>query len=172
MSGLLFLSSDDFSVQQGQKGKILCTPQLKGFSVILFYSVQCDHCQTLIPIFKTLPQHFAGFQFAMINVSNNKNVIMMAKDTIAPITYVPYVLFYVDGKPYMQYSGPYRLDEIKQFIVEVANEVKSKAKFFDQKTAPPPANNRIPEYAIGVPKCKDDVCYLEFEKAYPNAPKN
>lgn len=172
MSGLLFLSSDDFNVQQGQRGKILCT-QIKGFSVILFYSVQCDHCQTLIPIFKTLPQYFAGFQFGMINISNNKNVIMMAKDTIAPITYVPYVLFFVDGKPFMQYSGPYELSEIRRFITEVANDVKSKAKFFEQKPngqqsgqASVTAGNKIPEYAIGIPKCKDNVCYLEFDKAY------
>ena len=50
MSGLLFLNSDDFNVLNGEKGKILST-EIKGFSLILFYSTQCEYCKKLIPIF-------------------------------------------------------------------------------------------------------------------------
>ena len=165
MSGLLFLSSDDFYVAQGQKGSILCS-SMKGFSVVLFYSTQCVHCQTLIPIFKSLPNTIAGFQFGMINVSTNKNVVMLSKQTIAPITYVPYIVFFVDGKPFMKYSGPYEMSEIKRFIIEVANNLKSKQKFYEETQKKQVAEKKIPAYTIGHPKCDDDVCYLEFEEAY------
>ena len=74
MSGLLFLTADDFQLVKGVKGNIMCTG-IQGFSLILFYSVQCEHCQSLIPIFKTLPGTVGGCQFGMINVSNNKQCV-------------------------------------------------------------------------------------------------
>ena len=49
MSGLLFLTNDDFVLNKGTKGNILCT-SIQGFSLILFYSTQCPHCKSLIPI--------------------------------------------------------------------------------------------------------------------------
>ena len=55
MSGLLFLTSDDFYLQQGQSGHIMST-NIQGFSLVLFYSTMCTHCQDLIPIFKALPE--------------------------------------------------------------------------------------------------------------------
>ena len=30
----------------------------------------------------------------------------MSKKSISPITVVPYVILYVNGKPYMRYQGP------------------------------------------------------------------
>ena len=128
MSGLLFLSSDDFSVDKGNKGNILCH-SIQGFSLILFYSTQCVHCQNLIPLFKKLPGTIGGCQFGMINVSSNKQCVQMSKDTIAPISYVPYIVLYIQGKPFMRYSGPHDGSEIKRFVLEVANKVQSKQKF-------------------------------------------
>lgn len=168
MSGLLFLNSQDFRIEQGQKGNILCNT-IKGYSVVLFYSTQCVHCQTLIPIFKNLPQQLPGVQFAMINISVNKNVVLMSRDTIAPISFVPYIIFFFDGKPYMKYSGPYDMNEIKRFVTEVISNLKNKTKFYDNSAVnnnSVPDNKKIPEYAIGIPKCNGDVCYLTYDEAY------
>ena len=68
MSGLLFLAIEDFVLSKGTKGNILCT-SIPGFSLILYYSTQCPHCQTLIPIFKKLPGSINGCQFGIINIS-------------------------------------------------------------------------------------------------------
>jgi hypothetical protein len=57
MSGLLFLTTEDFNTQNGVKGPIMCT-NIQGFSVILFYSTECQHCQSLIPIFKRKIMNF------------------------------------------------------------------------------------------------------------------
>ena len=124
MSGLLFLSSEDFKLIKGTKGNIMCT-SLPGISLILFYSTQCSHCQSLIPIFKTLPGTVSGCQFGMINVSHNKNCVIMSRDTIAPIKVVPYIILYAHGKPYMRYQGPQDVKEIARFILEVSKNIQN-----------------------------------------------
>ena len=165
MSGLLFLTSDDFNIAKGSKGNILCHG-IPGFSLILFYSTKCEYCQTLIPIFKELPGTIGGCQFGMINVSTNKQCVRMSKNTIAPIEYVPYIILYIQGKPFMRYNGPQDSGEIRRFVFEVANKVQSKQKFTNDNIN---KNEKgIPEYTIGHPLCGPDnkVCYLEFNNAY------
>lgn len=168
MSGLHFLNNQDFSIQRGSKGPILCT-NIQGFSLILFYSTQCSHCQSFIPIFKTLPGSIGGCQFGMINVSHNKQCIIMSRETIAPIKEVPYIVLYVHGKPYMRYKGPQDAAEIGRFIVEVSKNVQNNQSFSkDDKRIIKEDTKGIPAYTIGIPLCgpDDKVCYLEFDTAY------
>lgn len=168
MSGLLFLTSDDFNISKGTKGNILCH-SIPGFSLVLFYSTQCEHCKELIPIFKKLPGTIGGCQFGMINVSSNKNCIRMSKETIVPITYVPYIILYINGRPFMRYQGPYDSGEIRKFVLEVSQNVANKQKFSSEKVKEDP-HGGIPEYTIGKPLYGDQkVCYLEFDNAYQKA---
>ena len=164
MSGLLFLSNEDFVLSKGTKGNILCT-SIPGFSLILFYSTQCPHCQNLLPIFKRLPGSINGCQFGILNVSNNKNCIRLSKDTIAPITYVPYIVLYVNGRPFLKYSGPPAESELKRFVFEVAQKIQSKQKF-SADNVKEDVRGHIPAFTIGIPKCDEDICYLEFQEAY------
>lgn len=166
MSGLLFLSSEDFSVSKGTKGNILCH-SIPGFSLILFYSTQCTHCQSLIPIFKRLPGTIGGCQFGMINVSVNKQCVRMSKDTVAPITYVPYIVLYINGRPFMRYQGPHDAGEIQKFVLAVAEKVQNKQKF-SSEAVKEDHRGGIPAYTIGHPLCgpDDNVCYLDFDDAY------
>ena len=166
MSGLLFLSTEDFHIAKGTKGDIMCH-SIPGFSLILFYSTQCGHCQNLIPIFKRMPGTIGGCQFGMINVSSNKACVRLSKNTVAPITYVPYIVLYINGRPFMLYKGPHDSNEIRRFIVEVAQKVQNKQKFSNEQVKEDPRGG-IPEYSIGHPLYGDDdkVCYLEFDDAY------
>lgn len=166
MSGLLFLSSDDFSIAKGTRGNILCN-SIPGFSLILFYSTQCPHCQTLIPIFKKLPGSIGGCQFGMINVSSNKTCVRMSKETIAPITYVPYIVLYINGRPFMKYQGPHNAEEILRFVLAVAEKVQNKQKFSEETVKEDPRGG-IPAYTIGHPLYgpDDKVCYLPMDEAY------
>ena len=170
MSGLLFLTSDDFQLFRGTKGAVMGT-SIAGFSLILFYSTQCEHCQTFIPIFKRLPGTVGGCQFGMINVSHNKSCVLMSRETIAPIHVVPYCVLYVQGKPYMRYKGPQNAKEIARFIVEVSQRAQQSARKrnhkIESKIKKDPRGG-IPAYTIGKPLCgpDDDVCYLEFKEAY------
>ena len=74
MSGLLFLAFEDFKQIEGNRGNIMCT-EIPGFSLILFYSTQCNFCQNMIPIFRKLPGSISGCQFGMINVTKNKEIV-------------------------------------------------------------------------------------------------
>jgi len=172
MSGLLYLSASDFSIQKGSKGNIMCH-DIQGFSLILFYSTHCTHCQTLIPIFKRLPGTIGGCQFGMINVSTNKQCIQMSRNTIAPISYVPYIVLYVGGKPFMVYKGPYDGNELTKFVIEVANSLQKKRQFSASNKQPQPKGQqrkKIPDFTVGIPVYgdgNDKVCYLDFIEAYP-----
>lgn len=179
MSGLLFLTSEDFNVQRGSKGDILCH-QIPGFSLILFYSTHCEHCHALIPMFKKMPGTIGGCQFGMVNVGSNRKCVEDSQKTIAPITYVPYIVLYINGKPFMVYKGPYDEGEIRRFIIDVANNVQKKQKFMgsqqemshQQHMGQKQVQNQqqkkpsIPEYCTGIPVCDGDVCYLDFSNAY------
>jgi hypothetical protein len=168
MSGLLFLTSEDFGCVKHPKGQLLCT-NIRGFSLILFYSTACEHCQTLIPIFKRLPGSVNGCQFGMINVSTNKQCVAMSRTTIAPIEYVPYIVLYNNGRPYMRYNGPHDANEIKRFVIEVASNLQNSTNFAPdvvKKEGKP-----IPEYCIATPKCDQLVCYLPMDEAYTTVQK-
>ena len=167
MSGLLFLQSADFAVQNGVKGDILCN-SIRGISLILFYSTKCEHCQTLIPIFKRLPGTIGGCQFGMINVTMERDVVRMSSQTIAPIKYVPLVILFVNGKPFIRYDGPHDENEIRKFLVEVTSKLQTKDKFSSDRVKEGKTDKEIPAYTVGHPLYgQDNVSYLEFEEAYP-----
>ena len=172
MSGLLFLTTEDFNIQRGTKGNIMCT-MIQGFSLILFYSTECEHCKSLIPIFKRLPGSVGGCQFGMINVSHNKQCVIMSRETIAPIQVVPYIVLYINGKPHMRYNGPYIAEEIGRFIVEVARKVQKQETVEKDERITEDVNGGIPAYTIGHPLCGPDnkVCYLDFKDAYSSEGK-
>jgi len=174
MSGLLFLTQDDFFNATDANNAYVMAHQIPGVSLILFYSTQCTHCKTLIPIFKKLPGSVAGCQFGMVNISTNKNCIRMSRDTISPITYVPYIILYLDGKPLMRYSGPYQHPPIRKFVVDVTDKLHVKHEFIRSNKnsgGGVVANvgkpvDKIPAYTIGHPLWGDKVCYLEMDEAY------
>ncbi len=123
MSNLLFLTADDFELRKGTKGNIVCH-DIPGYSLVLFYSTQCKYCKELIPVFKQLPGSISGCQFGMINVSKNKNIVHMSRNSIAPIEYVPYVILFINGKPSMRYDGPADVQTIQKFVIDVSNRFK------------------------------------------------
>lgn len=161
---LLFLTSEDFSSEKRYgDGEMILYHNIRGFSMVLFYSPQCMYCQRLIPMFRRMPDNVNGCQFGMVNVSVNKSLIQKASNTITPIQYVPLIILYVNGRPYMRYDGPHDERELSQFILEISNDIQETG--FTQLVK----ERGIPSYAMGVPLFgEDDVSYLEFKEAYTN----
>jgi thiol-disulfide isomerase/thioredoxin len=177
----LFLRTDDFVVQKGPRGNILCN-EIPGYSLILFYSTYCTSCQTIIPVFKKLPGTIEGCQFGMLNVSTNKGCIEKSNKTITPIKYVPYIVLYIDGQPYMSYKGPEKVEEIRRFILDIHKSFQKKQTFTSERktveqgssnSANTSAPTTVPAFlkGIGVPVfgnakegcylgCDGNVCYL------------
>jgi Thioredoxin len=166
MSGLLFLQACDFSVQSGQRGDIVCN-NIRGISLVLMYSTKCQHCQNLIPIFKRLPGTIGGCQFGMINVTVETDIVLMSRNSISPIKYVPLIILYVNGKPFIRYDGPHTEMDIRTFLIEVTNKLQTKEKFSVDKSKESKNNREIPSYTVGIPLYgEEDDFYLEFNEAY------
>ena len=107
MSGLLFLGNDDFNITRGTNGPILCNT-LSGFSLVLFYSTQCKHCNSLIPIFKRLPGTISGCQFGMVNISIHKDLIYGDSDLISYLEFNEEKGYHIPGnkedKSFMKFA--------------------------------------------------------------------
>ena len=164
MNGLLFLTSDDFYVNETQNGRLLNSHISEGMCLILFYSTQCVHCQKAIPVIKSLPQLIHGCTFGMINVSTNAKVVHLSRTTLSPIQYVPYMILYINGEPAYKYKGSITIQEIQKFIFNISQQVQPKQKFIETIDKD---EKKIPEFTTGIPYCDENFCYLDFEVAYP-----
>lgn len=178
---LLFFSQDDFTLRHHQDSIKLCT-KVKGLSLIFFYSEKCDHCHIFFPIFKDLPKSVGGCMFGSINISHNKNLIASSKKSTTPLEYVPYIILYIDGVPFMRYDGDRSLEGIRSFIFQVAsslqqtsnddnthgrrlaNESGMEAKL-NSMDGVQQNKQKVNEYTLGQPK-KKEVCYLTLDSAY------
>jgi hypothetical protein len=169
MNSLIFLTDQDFSVQQGKKGNVLCNT-LPGISLVLFFSKQCTHCHTMLQFYPIIAQAVPACQIALLNISSYPRVARMSQQTIAPITYVPFMILYVNGRPFVKYNGPKTLQDIINFLTEVLSRIQSKTSNFKSNPRMVVEDEyEIPEYSFGVPfnmVCEGEQCYLSFSEAY------
>jgi len=191
-NNLIFLQHTDFKDIQGQRGRILAN-QITGVSFILFYSTECNHCHSTLPVFKNLPKHLPSVKFALVNLNagididpekkGNMRIVEMAAKTIAPITSVPFIALYINGRPYMQYVGPRTVENIVPFIKQNLDFIRSKSTFMKKQGESCPDNkpglhltevfpnidSDMPAFASGIPYnlvCDNDSCYLTVDQAY------
>ena len=171
MAGPLFLETDDFQLTQiednGER-KVIMNTQIPGLSLLLFYSPVCVHSSKIFPIFKKLPSMINGCQFGLINISMNRDLIKMSNSSITPIQYVPFIILYLHGQPYMIYDGPRTENDIREFVISVANKMprKDRSKFSNEEVQSN-SKRQIPEWSLGMPLFgKNDVTYLKDEDAY------
>lgn len=165
MNSIYFLSDRDFKVSSGTNGNILTTG-ISGFSMVLFYSTKCVHCKNLIPIFQQLPNRISGCRFVMINITQYPSIIRMSQETKVPIQFVPLIIFYINGKPYLPYKGPFTLNQLEGFIIEITSQIPKHIVAFNRK----PYDSYVPEkrkYTLGLPYLGDNVeNYAIMKEAY------
>ena len=173
--GILFLSSEDFYTKTDNSNNLLLCNRINQFSFVLFYSHKCRHSNSVLPIIRSLPGSINGCQFGIINASQHKDIINLSTPTITPLRYVPYMILYYNGTPYMRYDGPHDLENIKSFIVEVAASIQRQVNTAMTSGNENINNNEddfyeIPEYCIAIPRKGDQeeqrICYLNFSQAY------
>ena len=167
MNNIIRLRTEDFTIEQGSRGAILGT-QIKGLSVAMFWSPGCRICAQLEPQFRQLPQLFKNVKFLLLNINENKNIIELSKQTIAPIEFVPYIVFYVNGRPFLQYDDELVFEKLISFIRYTIKLVETKKSFVDKGVK---IESDIPKYTIAKPyaefKCNDEgFCYLTYGDAY------
>jgi hypothetical protein len=116
-SSIQFLNDSNFSVDSGGTLHV----SISGFSLILFYSTQCPHCKEMMEAVKRMPNIINGCSFGVINLDQNKGVIQKCAKSQLQLKYVPFLVFFASGVPYMVYNGPTVESEIKRFIVQVSD---------------------------------------------------
>jgi thioredoxin-like negative regulator of GroEL len=108
-----------------------------------------------------------GCQFGVVNVSLHKEAVMMSQNTIDPIRFVPRIILYINGRPYMAYRGPHDGGEIRRFIKEITDNLQKKQQFSGgERVKDGTPIQQVNSPTTGVPVCDDKVCYLDFGKAY------
>jgi thiol-disulfide isomerase/thioredoxin len=166
MNSILRLRQDDFEVNSGTKGPVLCNG-IKGLALVMFYSPMCEICKILLPQFKHLPQIINGCKFCILNINENKGILALSQQTIAPIEVVPYIVLYINGRPFLQYDDDATLERLVLFTQYSMKLVDSKKSFIEKGVK---VDSEIPKYSIAKPyaefKCEGDFCYLTYESAY------
>jgi thioredoxin-like negative regulator of GroEL len=166
----VFLSDADFNIQQGKNGKLLCH-NIPSISLVLFYSQQCEYCQDVFPQFEMISNQIPGCTFAYLNILKFQKVAVLSGQTIAPITYVPFIILYVNGVPYMKYNGKKTANDIAKFVTDVLSRINVNQNFSNQKTTRNLQDtSTVPEYVNGaIPYniiCDAEQCYITVNEAY------
>lgn len=162
---LVFLDSQNFGIGNGTKGKLLFN-NLPGISIVLIYSTNCTVCHTVIPIFKQLPQYVSKCKFGVINIDNNKDVVAKSLETTMPIKYVPQIIIFHNGKPFVKYTGEKKLEPMVNFFKDTISRVEQSFNFSKQSEKKKVVSEEE-EYGRAyniVCDSDSDMCYLTDEE--------
>lgn len=122
------LSLKNFSISNGPKRTL--DINLEG-KVLLFIKMEgCPGCSSFFPIFSELSKMDKRITFAIFDITNQKQVVVMARETTTPIENVPFILMYNNGSPFAKYKGKKSFEGVQNFITTIIKMIDS--------TQPPP----------------------------------
>lgn len=133
------LTPNDFKIVKTPKGDLvqLLRDELL---VVLFYKNEENrvYSDEFIKVFEQIEQTEVECKFAVINVDEYPECVDLSSKTFTPIHYVPYVVVYVHGRPYMSYSGKIDAVELVKLItyVQLMETVTAQIQI-DKKTVVP-----------------------------------
>lgn len=159
--GLLILEEEDFKLlETNVEGRRIThlVHTLDGFSIVMFYTDQCDQCKIIKPILLKFVGN-PNVQICMVNVYDPDSVklIEMSQKSSTVLQHVPFIVFYINGVPFKKFDGNYTMPDFQKFVQDVtteASKIKNTNNIAD-----------IPPYTIGKPN-SSKVCYLTYQKAY------
>jgi len=120
-SSIKFCTESDFDVDRDGNLRV----NIPKYSLVMFYSTQCPHCEKMGDVFNALNRRIEGCTFAMINLDENKEIIKKCAGSNIDLSYVPMVVFFANTKPIMIYAGPCELDDLERFVIEVSESYKN-----------------------------------------------
>lgn len=90
----MILTSKDFTVINNE----LVLINSHGFSLVFFSAQHCSYCDEFKPDFDFVSSRVTGCNFFFCDMSQEKQLEQMSQYTKTPITYVPLVLLFANGK--------------------------------------------------------------------------
>jgi thioredoxin-like negative regulator of GroEL len=85
-----------------QKTMFLKVP---GNVLVLFTQATCHACNVFMPTFNQLANHDRRISYAVIDLTSNRDVIGMSRQTSLSIQNTPMLLLYSNGKPCARFTG-------------------------------------------------------------------
>lgn len=146
---MLELTPADFKIIKTPKGDLVEYLNKKLFVVLFFKDEENKkYSDEYKRVFAEIEETEFECSFATFNVDKYPEQLELASKTKTPINYVPYVVIYAQGRPYMSYSGKIDSVELVKLVtyVQLMQTVTASIQF-DSKTI-------VPMY---VTKSKDDT---------------
>lgn len=171
---LHILEDQHFNLLLSNKGsKFLCTG-IQGISLILFYTPDCEYCGEIKESFKALSQLIRGVKFGTCNLRQCPKTRQLSRESTTVLQYVPYVLCFVNGKPYAKYDGDRSIKGLKDFIQLVHTKVEQfkKSPQLQQDAGGVPEGGDELSKNTFVPQNRAKRCYLTMDEAYPQQGAN
>ena len=151
MSSINFLTSHHFVVL-GTRQKTLGI-NVQG-NVFVFFKMQgCDSCAQFEPIFAQLSRQEGRVNCAILDVTQNRDVVIWSRNTSTPITAVPVLILYINGRPHAKFNGTKNIPSIQGFITKAlqTNPAATSQQQFMPHQPPPQHNMYGGNYATAAP---------------------
>lgn len=132
MHNLLYLGEQDFYFAQSAKGVVVCCTQ-KAPTFVMFHADPsiCKFCDLAKPEFMQLHQIISGAKFGLCNLSRCRGLYERSKQSITPLDKVPLFILFVNGRPFMNYTGEKQLKHFAEFMQQALHRVGSQQVFSD-----------------------------------------
>jgi len=142
---MMNLNSEHFVVM-GTRTKTLGI-NIPGNILVFFKMSTCPNCAAFEPIFVQLSHQENRVSFAVIDVGQYRDVALTSKNTSTPITAVPCLILYIDGRPHSRIPGAKNVNAARDFITK---SLQAKPKATQQQFMPSTySNNAVKMQAPG-----------------------
>jgi len=117
------LSDQHFKVAGQQKKNLILN--VSNPTLVFFKTQECSACSNFEPIFNALSNSEKRVMFAILNLTQFKQIAKMSQVTTTPISTVPFLLLYFGGKPISRFTGKKDAQSLSSFIDKTLNYLKS-----------------------------------------------
>lgn len=130
MSNLFYLGEQDFYLDKGVNGPVVCCTQ-KDVCFVMFHADPsvCTFCDAAKPEFVRCAQVIAGAKFGLCNLSRAQNLISKSFNSITPLNKVPLFILFVKGRPFMNYNGEKTLKHLADFMQKALQRLQQQQVF-------------------------------------------
>lgn len=106
-------------------------------NVLVFFKMQgCEGCRRFEPAFYQLVKNDKRIRYATCDISSNRRVPQLSRETNYPIQAVPWIFFYSGGYPVARFKGKKNVPSIQAFIgkalIEAQKRQRPKRSFVPQ----------------------------------------
>jgi thiol-disulfide isomerase/thioredoxin len=101
--------------------------------LVIFTGNGCEYCVKFIELMKEVaPQFEQDIIIGILNLSNHPVVHEKSKNTPTEITHVPFLILYINHRPYIIYKGDYTYSDIINFLQTSLSEFDKSVRTIDK----------------------------------------